>query len=291
MGAVANVTTLANTVTVSRVLSAAMAPEFKKGTIFVPQIYAEDLPIGQSTATKTFRRRGAMGAVTALAENNPRTYESPRVDTSVDATAAKIVRVDGVSIENQMFSQNDLASYAESQGNAIGRSVDDTGFALFSSITNEVDAGGSLTLDHLDLAQLAIFSEETPNSEMNLHVQLGPKGYKDIKADVRESGGSALSNERFLSIFNGPPQVNGLVGQLPGFNIFMTPAGLASSGSNAVQAVFHPRWAFAGMFDSSVKVWIANKGSEGVFTEIVSYYFFAIVLWNDDAACKLLSAA
>lgn len=289
MGAVANVTVLGDTSTVSRTLSAIMSPEFKKEVVFVPLIYSEDMPNGQATNVKGFRRQGAMTATNVVAEATAQGIHAPRQDTAVNATAAKVVRVDGISVENQKFGQVSLDSYALSQGRAIGRAVDDTGLALFSSITNQVDAAGDLTLDHLDEGQFNIFASEVPMSGKNLVSVLGARGFKNIKADVRQSGGAALSNERFLSIFNGPPQINGYIGSVPGIDLYAVQAGLGTTGGKNIQAIFHPDWAFAGIFDPSVSVWVNEKGSEGLYWEMVSYYFFSIVLWNDAAACELLS--
>jgi hypothetical protein len=290
MGAVSNTTQLASTVTVSRTLSDVMSPEFKRKNIGMALMHIEDLPIGQATNVKGFRRRGAITTTAIIAEATAQGLQANfRQDTAVNATAAKVVRVDGISIENQTFGQVDLNSYAESQAFAISRAVDSTKFGLYSSITNQVNANGVLTLDHLDEAQLNIFQSEVPMSDMPLAVVLGGRGYRDIKKDLRDSGGAAYSNERFLSIFNGPPQVNGYVGSLPGFELFAVPEGLSEASGQNIQAVFHPRWAFAGMFDSSVNVWMIQKGSEGLYTELLSYYFYAIVLWNDGAACELLS--
>jgi hypothetical protein len=293
MGAVANVTTRANTYTVNRVLSNIAAPEFAKNVVFVPLIYAEEMPNGRSTNVKGFRRQGTVNessAVTsALAEANPQALQAPREDTVVDATAAKAVRVTGVSIENQKFSDQNLESYAQSSARAIARAVDNQGLALFSTVTNQVDVGGNLTIDALDDGQILILAGDVPNVSRNLTFMGGLKAMRSLKGEVRDSGGGAFTNPFMLSILQGLPQENGYYGTLPGYDLYYTSSGLTDVGGQDSQCLFHREWAFAGMFDPSISLWLDNKGSEGFYTELASYYFWAIVLWNPAAACEVLS--
>lgn len=289
MGAVANVTTLSNTWTVNRALSARAAPEFAKNVVFMPLIYMEDLPEGQATATKGFRRDGSLTASAVINEAHAAALGTVRSDTLVDATAAKAVRVDGISVENEKFGIAGMSSYVQSQARALGRAVDDQGLALFTSVTNIVDAAGALTIEHLDEAQMNILASAVPDSNKTLKFLGSTRAFRNVKTDVRSSGGAAFANERFLSIFNGPPQENGYVGSLPGYDLYHVPSGLTAVGPQSSQCMFHPDYAFAGMIDRSVNVWMNQKGSEGVYTEILSYLFWSMVLWNDAAACEVLS--
>jgi len=291
MGAVSNVTTLSNTWTVNKVLSARAAPEFTKNVTFLPLIYMEDLPEGQATAVKGFRKTGSLTASATLAEANAGALGTVRSDTAVDATAAKAVRIDGISVENEKFGIAGMASYVQSQARALGRIVDDQGLALFTSVTNIVDAGGALTVEHLDSAQMNILASAVPDSNKTLKFVGSTRAFRNIKSDIRASGGAAFSNDRFLSIFNGPPQENGYVGSLPGYDLYHVPSGLTAVSAQSSQCMFHPDYAFAGMIDRSVNVWMNQKGSEGVYTEILSYLFWSIVLWNDAAACEVLSTS
>jgi len=290
MGAVSNVTVTSDTWTVNRVLSAIAAPEFAKTPVMIPLIYAEDLPEGQSTATKSFRKTGSMTASATLAQATAGSLGTPRADTSVDATAAKAVRIDGVSVENTKFSSNKLSDYVGSQASALGRIVDNQILALFTSVTNQVDAAGNLTVDDLDEAQSLILASEVPNPSKTLTFVGGVKALRNLKSDIRDSGGAAFSNERFLSIFNGAPAINGYFGSLPGYDLFYTPAGLTDVSSQNSQCLFHPDYAFAGMFDRQISVWTNQKGAEGFYTELASYFFWAAILWNDGAAVEILSA-
>ena len=291
MAAVANVGTVANGYTVNRVLSALAAPEFAKSAVFTPLIYSEDLPSGAGTKVKSFKRQGGttlIEATATLAEATAQAIGAPREDTSVDATAAKCVRVDALSIEQQRFGTTSKESIVGSQARAIARAVDNQGLALFSSITNIVTATAGLTLDDLDEAQLKIVQGECPDINKPLNFVGSARAMRNLKKDVRDAGGAAMGNERFLSIFDGPPQANGFYGTVPGINLYHT-SGLAESSSNYVQALFHPDWAFAGMFDTSINVLTTEVGSGGLYTELVSYYFWAQVLWCAAAACEVQS--
>lgn len=291
MAAVANVTTLSNSYTVSRILSARAAPEFAKSVVITPLIYTEDLPEMSGTMVKGFKRQGTtlMSATNTLAEATALAIGSPRVDSVVDLTAAKCVRVDGISVESQRFGMSQLNSYVQSQARAIARAVDNQALALFPSVTNIVDTGtDALTVDDLDEAVLTVHSGDVPDITKNLIYIGSGRAMRHLKTDIRAAGGAAFQSERFLSIFNGNPQPNGFQGALPGIDLYYG-AGLTDVSAQTSSCLFHPDWAFAGMYDRNISVLLTEKGSEGVYTEIVSYFFFAHGIWCQAAACEVLS--
>jgi hypothetical protein len=289
MGAISNVTNLSNTWQVNKVLSARAAPEFAKSTVAMNLIYAEDLPSMQGTAVKGFRRTGALAIPSSLAESNSIALGTPRSDTVVDATAAKMVRADGVSFENQKFGMAEVNGYVQSQAKAIARGVDNQVLALFPSVTNLVDCAGALTIDRLDDAQLLILQAEVPNPDQQLVFLGSARSYRNLKSDIRTSSGAAFQSEKFLSIFDGPPKSNYFYGSLPGIDLFYAPSGFTAVSSQSSQCLFHPQWAFAGMFDNQINVLTTQVGAGGLYTEVVSYFFWASVLWNDTAAVEVLS--
>jgi hypothetical protein len=292
MGAVSNVGVLANGYTVNRVLSAIAAPEFAKSAVFTPLIYSEDMPANAGTKVKSFRREAGTTLIevgsSGLAEATALGLGAPREDSSVDATLAKAVVIQALSFESQRFGTQSKESITKSQARAIARAVDNQGLALFSSVTNLVTATGDLLLDDLDAAALLIRQGETPDSGMMLNFVGSHKTARMLKKDVREAGGAAMSNERFLSIFNGPAQANGFYGSLPGINLYST-SGLATTGGNDIQCLFHPMWAFAGVFDTDISVLTTEVGSGGLYSELVSYFFWAQILWCAPAACEVQS--
>jgi hypothetical protein len=289
MGAVSNVTVLSDSYTVNRVLSKRAAPEFAKSIVFMPLIYVEDLPENMGTAVKAFRREGSMTASATLAEATAGALGTVRSDTVVSATAAKAVRADGISYESQKFGMSNLNSYVQSQARSIGRIVDNQGLALFPSVTNQVDCAGALTMEKLDDAQLLILQSAVPDADKQLVFVGSSKAYRNLKTDIRTSSGSAFTSERFLSIFDGAPKANGFYGNLPGMDLYHTPSGLTAVSAQSSQCLFHPDWAFAGMFDKQINVLTNEIGVGGLYTELVSYFFWAQVLWNDTAAVEVLS--
>lgn len=291
MGAVSNVGVLSNSYTVNKVLSARAAPEFAKSVVMTPLIYTEDLPYGSGTMVKGFKRQGTtlIAATATLAEATALGIQAPRVDSVVDLTAAKCITVNGISAEAQKFGMEGLNSYVQSAARAIARSVDDQCLALFPSVTNLVDTEDAvLTVDDLDEAMLTVHAGNVPDIQKNLIFMAGGRGIRQIKSDIRSAGGAAFSNERFLSIFNGNPQPSGYQGSLPGIDVYYA-AGLTTVTTDNSQCLFHPDWAFAGMYDRQINVLVTEKGSEGVYTEIVSYFFFAHGIWCQAAACEVLS--
>lgn len=291
MGAVTNVGVISDTYTINRVLSAGAAPEFAKASILPALVYSEDMPEGMGTAAKAFRSEGAIADPSAvLAEATATSLGTAKADTVSVATAAKAVVAQGVAIEKIKYTMSTLEGYSAAMARAISRFVDDDILDLFPSLTDQVDCAGDVTVDYLDEARLLIEENNCPGMNQNMAVVLSSRGARQLKADIRSSGGSAFMSERFLSIFDGNVQSNGFVGSLPGHDIFSTPSGFTDvSGQNA-QAVFHPSYCFAGIFDPSVSM-IANlKGVEGLYWELVSYYFWDVVIWNNGAGCELLSS-
>jgi hypothetical protein len=288
--AVANLIELANTATVNKVLSKIASPALQKTPVMLNLIYAEDMPDKQATATRGFKKKGNLTGA-ALAESTALAIgaNGERTDTVVDITAAKAVVVSGVTVENQKFGQVNLSEYAEDAGTAIGNFVDDQIIAGFSSFTNLVTATAGLTLNDLDEGQYNIISAGTPDPSMPLTFVGHTRAMRNLKQELREAGGSAIQSERFLSIFNGSPQANGFYGSLPGYQLYHTASGFGTTGGNNIQALFHSKWAFAGIFDKAINTWYANKGAEGFYTEIASYFFWGAGIWNNLAGCEIQS--
>lgn len=286
---VSNATVRTDVAQVSRVFAALVAPAFVKTPVMMNLMYSEDIPRGQNTATKGFRYEGSMTAA-ALAEATILAYDANgrRQDSAVDVTAAKAVVVSGISLENQVFNDQTLESYARSQGSAIGRFVDDSVIANFTSFTNSVDAGDTITVDHLDQAVQLIMEANTPDPQAPLQLVANAKAMRQLKADIRTSGGAMWSNTQFLSIFNGNPQPNGYFGSLPGIDLYTTSGHAEAAADVKSLALFHPQWAFCGIFDRNVNTDIQFKGaSGGLLSEITSWFFYGSGIWNDYAGCEL----
>lgn len=287
---VANITEFSNTITYPKVLSDLMAPAFVKSTCMMNLIYAEDLPV--MSMVKQFRRNGSLtaallGESTALGVN----ANGELTRTAVDATAAKCAVSSGVSVEALRFSDLDLVSIAESQANAIARFVDNDGLSMFGGFSNTVTAAAGLTVNDVLLAQFSIYNAECPNKEVPLAVVIGHRAHLNIKQQLTESGASAWTSQNLLSILQSTPQANCFVGSMgPSLNFYAT-SGFGTSGGDNQQGVFHPQWALAGMFDTAPVLVSSMKGSEGLYQEAVSYYFYDIIEWNDAAGVCLNSDA
>lgn len=289
MGAVSFLTEFSNTVNPSEVISDLISPPFVKKVIAPNLIHAEDLPV--RTMTKKHVKDAALsGSLTAIAESNPVALAAAGEysQTSVTSTIAKLAIASGISIEQLTFGTQDANSMATKQANLLSRAVDDDFLSLFGGLSSTVTAASVLTVEDLYAAQYAIFAAECPNQEMDLAVVLNHKGLLNLKKEQINSGASAYMNPQYLSILQGKPQANRFVGTLPGFQIYST-SGHTTSGGDNVQAVFHTMWCFAGSFAPKPEVMIVQKGSEGLYQEVVSWFFYDICEWNDAAGVGLLS--
>jgi len=286
---VANITELANSNTIGNALSAVASPAFVKGTIAMNHLTAEDLPV--QTNVKKFRKNGSLTAATlAEAEAQAVNANGELTDTAATCTAAKAMVVSGLSVEEQKFGTIDLARVGNEQFSAIARFVDDDWLSQFSNLSNVVTSTSVMTIDDIMQGQLGIYNQKTPNQEMPLSIVLGPRAVYNIKKEIIQSGAAAFANTAMLGIFNGANvQPNGFIGSITGVGDVYQTTGFATTGGDDVQAIVHPMWAHCGIFDTAPVSWITNRGAEGFYTEVASYYFWDIAEWNDEAGSALRS--
>lgn len=289
MAAVPNLTEVSNssqTVTYGKIARDLIAPAFVKSTTMTNLMKV--VSVG-SSPTKTFYKEGTLTAALA-AESNPVPINAngELTRSNITSTAAKAVVSSGITVEAERFTDLDLPTVANAQGSAIGRYVDNDALSMFGSLSQVVTAAAGLTIDDIMLAELAIRQAEVPNKEVPLAVVLAHKGYYNIKKEIMQSGATVWGNPQFVDLIQGPAQPNNFVGSLPGLNFYST-SGHATSGGDNIQAVFHPLWTFVAQLDDAPTLASAFKGTEGLYTEAVTYYFYDIAEWNDVAGVQLLS--
>lgn len=288
MAPVSNITEFGNSVHVTDVVSRLMAPAFVKTNQTMNLIYTEELPVG--TMTKLFGKKGSLTAA-ALVESTALAVDSngELTDTSVSSTVAKVAVSSGLSIEGETFGSIDLNRISEEQGAAIGRYVDDDLIGLFSGLSVGVTSTTVMTVDDLMLGQYSIDSSKCPNPEVMLQAVLGARAVYNLRKEMIQSGASAWTNQTMLNVLMGQPQRNGYVGSIPGIADVYRNFGFGTTGGDDIQGIFHPMWCFAGQFAAGPSSWITRKGSEGIYTECVSWYFYDVFEWNDLAGVKLRS--
>lgn len=290
MGAVAYVTEQGNKVTIGNEISAVAAPAFVKANIGMNHMHIENLPT-QAT-TKKLRKDGSMTVAGLLVESTALALASTSelTETSVTATAAKAAIVSGVSVESEKFGGYDLAAISEAQYAAIARYVDNDWLGLFGSLSVTQTCTSVATIDDLMQAQLAIYNANCPNQEVTLSGILGPRAVYNLKKEIIQSGGAAWANPANISLLNGQAvAANRFMGSIPGVCDVYQTTGFGTSGGDDVQALVHPMWAHAGMFDASPTTWLTKLGSGGFYTEAASYYFYDVLEYNDLAGVGILS--
>lgn len=286
---VANLSELSNSVIVGNLLSAIGSPALVKGTVGMNLMYTEDLPVG--TNVKKFVKYGSLtGALLAESTALAPDANGELTDSSVTATAAKCTVVSGLTVEGESFGNIDIPRIANEQFSAIARYVDTDFLSMASGLATSVTAATVLTVDDIMQGQFNIFNSNCPNQEVPLAVVIGPRAGYNIKKDIIQSGGSAWSNPAMLSVFNGSGiQPNGRLGSIPGVGDIYQTTGFATGGGDDTQMIIHPMWCLAGMFAAAPVTWIKQKGAEGFYTEVASYYFYDIIEWNDLCGCALKS--
>lgn len=285
--AVANVTELSNSVNVTDVLAAGISPALVKANCMMALMHTESLPVG--TLTSKLRKKGTLTAAT-LAEATALAPDAngELTDTSVSATIAKCAVVSALSVEQTQFGNITADRIAQEHGSAIARFVDNDAISLFSGLSTVVTSATIMTLDDVMLGQFNIFNSECPDKNVPLKAVLTHRGYYNIKKEIVQSSAAVWSNESFLAILGGAPQTNCYVGSMSNIDFYAT-SGHATGGGDSTQAIFHPMWCFAGFFAPAPQTWVKQKGAEGFYTELASYYFYDVLEWNDACGVALKS--
>lgn len=289
MAAVANITELSNSNTLGNLLSSVSSPALVKTPVMMNLMYAEDLPTG--TNVKKFQKNGSLTSA-SLAESTALQPDSngELTDTSVTATAAKLVVSSGLSVEEERFGYINLQRIGDEQFAAIGRGVDNDAIGLASGLSTAVTSTTVMTIDDLMQGMFNIHNSNVPNLEVALAAVLGPRAVYNIKKEIVQSGAAAWTNPALLGIFNQAPiQANGRVGSIPGICDVYQTTGFATGGGDDYQMIIHPMWCFASMFDTAPKSRVLAQAAAGLYTEIVSYFFYDIIEWNDLAGVWLKS--
>lgn len=282
----ANETELSNFVTIGNAVSTLMSPAFKEASIMLNLCHTENFP--DNTNVIKFRKSGSLTAE-ALAESTAYSYSasSELTDTSVSATAAKVVAASKVTVEALRFGTGsaNMERIAQEQGRAIARMYDDDVIALFDNFATTQTATSVLTVDDMITAQYKVYNGNVPVGK--LAAVLEYKGAHEIRKEIQSTGGTPWSNMSMLEILNGTPQPNGYVGSVAGMDVYQT-TGMPTGGGDDYALVFNPQWTFAaglgGAF--STNVWYDPVS----FLYVVSsFMFYNVVEWNDTAGCSLLS--
>lgn len=287
MAAVANITERGNSVNPTNVVSDIMSPALVKATCMMNLMHSEGLP--ERTMSKLHGKKGSLTAA-ALVEATALAVDAngELTDTSVTSTIAKVAVSSGISVEQLKFGGFDDVRIIQEQGQAIGRYVDNDALSLFSGLSGTVTSTSIMTLDDIMLGQFTIFAAECPNKEVPLAVVLSHRGHYNVKKESLNSGASAFTSDTWLAILNGKPQANCFVGSLPGLDFYAT-SGHATSGGDTVQAIIHPMWCLAGNFAPAPETWSIKKGTEGLFEEHCTFYFYDCLEYNDACGIGLLS--
>ena len=286
--AVANITEFSNSVNPTNVVSDTSSPALVKSTCMMNLMHVEGLPVG--TMTKLHPKKGSLTAAT-LAESTALAVNAngELTDSSATSTIAKCAVSTGLSVEQLNFGNITPARMADEIAAAIARFVDNDALSLFSGLSATVTAAGILTLDDLMSAQFSIYNSECPNKEVALQGVLSQRGYMNIKKEMIQAGAAVWTNPQYLQILGGRPQPNCYVGSIPGLGDFYATSGHATSGGDTVQGLFHPMWCFAGNFAPAPEFVVTDVGSGGLYKEIVGYYFYDVLEWNDLCGVGVLS--
>lgn len=267
-------------------ISAIAAPAFVESSKALQHGYIIQLP---SIQTVKFNKDGSFTAEIQT-ESGAYTFDSGDEfsQSAVSCTAQTYLHITKPTVQAERFTdgQFDDAKRAKLQGEALARKFDATFFALFSSITNTVTASTILTKDNLIDAQYTVHN--AMNMDRKLNVMLARKGRNEIRKELTNTTASAFTLDVNLQLFNGSISPAGYVGEFSDMSVYNT-SGLPTTGSDNVQAVYDPQYAFGIAIDQMIRTRSVFVASGGMWTEIASWMFANACLWNDTAACKLRS--
>lgn len=267
-------------------ISAVASPAFVESAKALAHCYIQELP---SLSTVKFNKDGSFTAE-IVAESGAYTYDAGDefLQTAVSCTAQKYLHITKPTVESERFDDGQFPSdkRARLQGEAIARKLDSTWVTLFSSITNGVTAATILTKDNLIDAQYTVHN--AMNMDRKLHVMIGRKGRNEIRKELTNTTAAAFTLDMNLQLFSGSISPQGYVGDFSDMSVFNT-SGLPTTGGDNVQAVYDPQYAFGMAIDQRIYTRSVFVASGGMWTEIASWLYANVCLWNDAAACKLRS--
>lgn len=284
---------MADTVQIGNAISALISPAFKAQSIMMGLVHAETC--SDSSQVIKFRKAGNLVAegVNEGAVYIPSDANSDINDTSVTATAAKIMVASPISREAQRFGGGaaNIPRVAAEQGRAIGRKFDTDLIALIDSITNTATATSTMDTDCLLTGQFNVYNALVPPGPQVAVLSFKQK--LELSKLVANSG-SAIYQSQYNSPLFGTPAANNFVGNFLGIDIYQT-TGLTTTGATTQGVIFNPLYtwccAMGGEIVSDVSfsgVGVASQVA-GVSDIVLSYIFYGIALWNNTAASELRS--
>ena len=282
----ANETEVSNFALTTDVISDAISPALVQAPVVAPHIYYEALPAG--TNVKLWRKAASVTA----AEINESAIVTPQEpsESTVTATVVKLGGTILLTVEAQRVgaSQGDMVRLL---AEAIGRDWDDEIIALFASISNQVTATTTLTINDVLEAAYNVRANTAGVSSGPLVGVFDYKGIHEIQKELTGSTAAHLSNASEISLLQGVG-ANGYVGEKSGVYFYQTD-GLPTSGSDDNALVYDPAITFGGMISPSVETRINFIGGEGPtrgFADSINAWIFCDVIeWNDGAGCGILS--
>ena len=284
---------IADFVTIGNAISAGIAPAFKQASFGLNLVHAETCPLDSNVIK--FRTSGSViaEAVTEGAVYTPTDTNSDITDTSVTATAVKVMVASPITAEALRFTagQANFARYSAEQGRALGRYFDNDLCSLFNGVTNVATATSTLDTDTILTGQYNVNAALVPPGRQVC--VLDHKGLLEIKKQLSNTG-AAIYQSQYQHPLLGAPQPNGYQGSLFDIDFYSSPY-LTTTSSDDQGCIFNPEYAFAAAMGGAVETEIVFTGTgvalniPAVSWIVISWMFYDLVMWNDTAACEVRS--
>jgi hypothetical protein len=277
-------TTTVNTAT--DVLSASISRALVNKVVCLPHVFAEDLPFG--TKTKLAQKDAATGLGVVRAEAQAYTFdvEGEFNQSTVSLTAAKTVIGSKLVDEVEQFTPINSGRIVTEHANSLARTLDNNVKALAPGFSQSVDAGAAGTIEAAMEAAFLISAGNAADDGGSLVGIFDHKYIYQIRKQLVQTGAVAWSNMEMLSLLTTMESPNGYAGSIPGIDFYQV-QGMPTGGGKRSGMVFNPSLAFFGMYSPSPKVWLIQKGSEGVYTEVISWVYSQVAEWNDAAGVEV----
>lgn len=209
------------------------------------------------------------------------------------ATTLTLARTEGaakITIEAAKFGQapwNTVNRGLEEIGMALNRKLAADFKALFSSVSNSVDMGGSFTKDGLLEAKYAVTAAGKAGSSGEYFAMIDFFMMKDLEIELSDTGASAYVNQVDLGGVLGVAAMGVPRASIHGIDIYETD-GLPTSGGNTIGCLWDRR-AFAACVDSAgIEVTVKPREATEPWTELYGTLFQDIAEHQDTLARQLL---
>ncbi len=247
-------------------------------------MYTVNLVKGSNSKKLQSRNAQTAAVVAEAAEATPAVFGRTAGAT---LTAKKIMVLNELTLEAELFGGLNVDEVRTEQGLAISEKVDIDACALFSGFSNTAGTTGTaLTIDALLEADYKAGLSLAPGPRIFV---LGNIQVLHVKKHIVSSGASVWANPTVTNLLGEQSQPNGHVGWILGRAVFETQhVPIINAGADRCGACLNPLYALAAAYVRPPNTEVEGNSSKRT-REVSTDYFYDVKERLDGAGCGIVS--